>query len=136
MAYSARNRSASIRIPIAPPKARRIEFRTPDGASNPYLSFAAILLAGLDGVKNKYPIKGPLEKDIYSLSKEELAGIPKAPKDLEDALDHLENNHKWLTQGNVFTSDLIDTWISLKREEVNTWRKLVTPYEFHQYIDC
>ena len=137
MAYSARNRSASLRIPICHPKAKRVEFRTPDGSCNPYLAFAAITMAGIDGIKNKIDPGAPLEKDIYSLSHSELEALPKAPKDLEDALNHLEADHKWLTVGNVFTSDLIETWISRKREtEIQPWRKVITPFEFHQYIDC
>lgn len=137
MAYSARNRSASIRIPVSHPKARRLEFRTPDGSCNPYLAFPAVLMAGLDGIKNKLHPGPPLDKDIYSLTPEELANVPKAPSDLADALDHLEKDHRFLLEGGVFTEDLIDMWISRKREfEVDVVRKLPTAWEFHQYIDC
>jgi len=78
----------------------------------------------------------PLEKDIYSLSASELALLPKAPRDLEDAMNHLEKDHKFLTEGGVFPPDLIEVWLEKKREEIDTWRKLITPYEFHQYLDC
>lgn len=83
-----------------------------------------------------YFILAPLEKDIYSLSASELAVLPKAPTDLEDAMNHLEKDHKFLTEGGVFPPDLIEVWIERKREEIDTWRKLITPYEFHQYLDC
>jgi glutamine synthetase len=136
MAYSARNRSASLRIPLtANPKAKRIEFRTPDGSCNPYLAFAAITMAGLDGIKNKIDPGAPLEKDIYALSADELANVPKAPTDLSEAIDSLERDHQFLTAGDVFTGDLIETWISRKREfEINPSRKLITPFEIHQYL--
>jgi len=137
MAYSARNRSASIRIPISHPKARRLEFRTPDGSANPYTAFAAILMAGLDGIQNKLHPGPPLDRDIYSLSNAELANIPKAPADLADAIDSLEKDHEYLLRGNVFTKDLIEVWIERKREfEIDVSRKLTTPWEFHQYLDC
>jgi len=137
MAYSGRNRSASIRIPISHPKARRAEFRTPDGSANPYLAFPAILMAGLDGIQNKIHPGPPLDKDIYSLSKEELRDIPKAPVDLNDAIEHLEKDHGWLTRGGVFTEDLIEMWIDRKRTyEIDPVRKLPTAFDFHQYFDC
>jgi len=137
MAFSNRNRSAAIRIPHSPAKARRFEFRTPDTSSNSYLSFSAILMAGIDGIKHKINPGQPLEKDIYTLSPEELSGIPKAPGSLEEAINALEADHKFLTDGDVFTKDLIETWISRKREyEIDVARKLPTPWEFHQYVDC
>jgi len=137
MAYSARNRSASIRIPVSHPKAKRIEFRTPDGSANPYLAFAAILMAGLDGIKHKMNPGGPLDKDIYSLSAAELDKIPKAPADLADAIENLEKDHKFLTYGNVFTPDMIEMWIERKKQyEVDVVRKLPTAFDFQQYFDC
>jgi len=137
MAYSARNRSAAIRIPISHPKARRIEFRTPDGSCNPYLAFSAILMAGLDGIQNKIHPGPSLDKDIYSLSAKELEGIVKAPADLEEAISSLEQDHKFLTKGNVFTDDLLQMWIDRKRQyEIDVVRKIPTPFDFHQYFDC
>jgi len=136
-AYSGRNRSAAIRIPISHPKGRRLEFRTPDPSCNPYLSFSAILMAGLDGIQRKLNPGDPMDKDIYSLSQQELANIVKAPASLEDALAALESDHAFLTKGNVFTPDLIDTWISRKKEyEIDVWRKLPTPWEYKMYYDC
>eukprot|EP01090_Pellita_catalonica_P010558 TRINITY_DN21993_c0_g1_i2.p1 TRINITY_DN21993_c0_g1~~TRINITY_DN21993_c0_g1_i2.p1 ORF type:complete len:505 (+),score=86.71 TRINITY_DN21993_c0_g1_i2:112-1626(+) len=136
-AYSGRNRSAAIRIPVAHPKATRLEFRTPDPSCNPYFNFAAILMAGLDGIQNKIDPGQPLDKDIYSLSDEELAKIGTAPASLEEALDALEKDHKFLQAGNVFSDELIETWIERKREfEVNPYRKAPTPWEFQQYFDC
>eukprot|EP01089_Gocevia_fonbrunei_P003450 TRINITY_DN13421_c0_g1_i1.p1 TRINITY_DN13421_c0_g1~~TRINITY_DN13421_c0_g1_i1.p1 ORF type:complete len:505 (+),score=111.39 TRINITY_DN13421_c0_g1_i1:47-1561(+) len=136
MAYSGRNRSASIRIPISHPKGRRLEFRTPDPSCNPYLSFSAILMAGLDGIQRKIHPGEPLDKDIYSLSEQELINIIKAPGSLEEALIALEQDHAYLTQGDVFTPDLIDTWISMKKSEIDVWRKTVTPLEYQMYYDC
>jgi len=136
MAYSGRNRSAAIRIPISHPKGRRLEFRTPDPSCNPYLSFSAILMAGLDGIQKKISPGEPLDKDIYSLSEQELSSIIKAPGSLEEALQALEKDHEFLTKGDVFTHDLIDTWISRKKGEIDIWRKQVTPLEFQMYYDC
>jgi len=137
MAYSARNRSASIRIPISHAKARRLEFRTPDGSCNPFLAFSAILMAGLDGIQNRIHPGGPLDKDIYAISPAELEYIPKAPNDLADAIDNLQRDHEWLLRGGVFTPDLIDVWIQRKREfEIDVARKLVTPWDISQYLDC
>lgn len=138
LAYSRRNRSASIRIPVysASPKAKRLEFRCPDPSSNPYLAFAAILMATIDGIKNKIKPGEPLDKDIYDLEPEELAKVPKTPGSLEEALNNLEKDHEFLLQGDVFTKDVISTWIWYKREkEVDAIRLRPHPYEFALYFD-
>lgn len=138
LAYSRRNRSAAIRIPVYSPVARlkRIEFRLPDGSCNPYLAFAAVLMAMLDGIKNKLNPGEPLDKDIYDLEPEELAHVPVTPGSLEEALKHLENDHEFLLQGDVFTDDVISTWIWYKREkEVDAIRLRPHPYEFALYFD-
>jgi glutamine synthetase len=138
LAYSRRNRSAAIRIPVYSPiaKAKRLEFRCPDGSSNPYLAFAAMLMAMLDGIKNKINPGEPLDKDIYDLAPEELAKVAKTPGTLEEALNNLERDHEFLLQGDVFTSDVIDTWIWYKREkEVDAIRLRPHPYEFALYFD-
>jgi glutamine synthetase len=139
LAYSSRNRSASIRIPMysASPKAKRLEFRTPDPSCNGYLSFAAQLMAGLDGIQNKIDPGQPLDKDIYGLSPEELKNIPKAPGSLEEALQALERDHEFLLKGDVFTPDVIEKWIEYKIEsEVNPVKLRPVPHEFHLYFDC
>jgi glutamine synthetase len=138
LAYSRRNRSASIRIPVYSPhwKAKRIEFRCPDGSCNPYLAFSAMLMAMLDGIKNKMKPGEPLDKDIYDLEPEELAKVPKAPGSLDEALRHLRQDHEFLLQGEVFTADVIDTWIWYKSEkEVDAIRLRPHPYEFYLYYD-
>jgi len=138
LAYSARNRSASIRIPVGSnsPKAKRIEFRTPDPSCNPYLAFAAMLMAGLDGIQNKIKPGDPLDKDIYALSPEELKDIPRAPGALDEALGNLRRDHAFLLKGDVFTKDVIETWIDWKWEnEVNPMRLRPHPYEFSLYFD-
>jgi glutamine synthetase len=138
LAYSRRNRSASIRIPVysPSPKAKRLEFRCPDGSSNPYLAFAAMLMAMIDGIKNKMNPGEPLDKDIYDLEPEELAKVPKAPGSLDEALSFLEKDHEFLLQGDVFTEDVISTWIWYKREkEVDAIRLRPHPYEFMLYYD-
>jgi glutamine synthetase len=138
LAYSRRNRSASIRIPVysPSPKAKRLEFRCPDGSCNPYLAFSAILMAMLDGIKNKMRPGEPLDKDIYDLGAEELAKVPKAPGALDEALNNLERDHEFLLQGDVFTKDVISTWIWYKREkEVDSIRLRPHPYEFYLYYD-
>jgi glutamine synthetase len=138
LAYSRRNRSASIRIPVysPSPKAKRIEFRCPDGSSNPYLAFAAMLMAMIDGIKNKVKPGEPLDKDIYDLDPEELKQVPKTPGSLEEALVALQKDHEFLLQGEVFTEDVIDTWIWYKREkEVDAIRLRPHPYEFALYFD-
>ncbi len=139
LAYSAGNRSASIRIPISGsnPKAKRLEFRCPDPSSNPYLGFSAMLCAGLDGIKNQIDPGEPLDVDIYELSKEELAKVPKAPASLAEALSNLEKDHDFLSAGGVFPEDFIYNWIELKMEnEVKPLLKLPHPYEFELYYDA
>lgn len=139
LAYSRRNRSASIRIPMysSSPKAKRIEFRCPDPSSNPYLTFSVMLMAMLDGVKNKIKPGEPLDKDIYDLEPEELAKVPKAPGSLDESLNNLEKSHEFLLQGDVFTEDVISTWLQYKRsKEVDPMRLRPHPYEFFLYFDC
>jgi glutamine synthetase len=139
LAYSQGNRSASIRIPLSGtnPKAKRLEFRCPDATSNPYLAFAAMLCAGLDGIKNQIDPGESLDKDIYDLTPEELANVPSTPGSLEGALEALETDHAFLTETGVFTPDFIQTWISYKLDnEVNPMRLRPHPYEFALYYDC
>ncbi|MCK4593377.1 glutamine synthetase, partial [bacterium] len=139
MAYSARNRSAAIRIPTYSdnPKTKRLEFRTPDPSCNAYLAFAAVIMAGLDGIQNKLDPGEPLDKDIFFTSARDMAGIITAPMSLDQALDALETDHDWLLKGEVFTGDLISTYIDFKRrEEVDTMRQRPHPYEFELYHDC
>lgn len=138
LAYSARNRSAAIRIPTysPSPKAKRCEVRFPDPSCNGYLAFAAMLMAGLDGIQNKIHPGEPLDKDIYELGPEELANVPTMPGSLEEALNHLEEDHDYLLKGNVFTKDVIETWIDYKRKkEVDALRLRPHPYEFFLYYD-
>lgn len=138
LAYSRRNRSAAIRIPMysPSPKAKRIEFRPPDPSCNPYLAFAAMLMAGLDGVLNKIDPGQPLDKDIYDLSPEELRGVPSMPASLDEALDCLEQDHAFLLKGEVFTEELIETYIAYKRKhEAEAVRLRPHPYEFELYYD-
>lgn len=139
LAYSFKNRSAAMRIPNSGPnpKAKRIEFRTPDPTANIYLAEAAILMAGLDGILNKINPGEPLDKDIYGLSPQEAAGIPSVPGTLEESLMNLKNNCAFLKKGDVFSQDLIDTWIQWKIEkEVRPVQQRPTPYEFNLYYDC
>ena len=138
LAYSSRNRSAAIRIPMysPSPKAKRVEVRFPDCSSNGYLAFSAMLMAGLDGVQNKIDPGQPLDKDIYELGPEELKGVPSVPGSLDAALTALENDHEFLLKGDVFTQDAIDTWIDYKRKrEVDPVRMRPHPYEFTLYYD-
>lgn len=138
LAYSQGNRSASIRIPLSGsnPKAKRLEFRCPDATSNPYLAFAAMLCAGIDGIKNQIDPGSPLDVDIYDLSPEELAKIPSTPGSLLDALEALREDYKFLTDTGVFTEDFINNWIEYKLDnEVNPMRLRPHPYEFALYYD-
>jgi glutamine synthetase len=138
LAYSQRNRSAACRIPMysPSPKAKRVEFRCPDPSCNPYLSFSACLMAAIDGIQNKINPGEPLDKDIYDLPPEELARVPKTPGALDQALNALEQNHEFLLRGDVFTEDVIQTWISYKRKnEVDAIRLRPHPYEFCLYYD-
>jgi len=138
LAYSQRNRSACIRIPVysSNPKTKRIEYRPPDATCNPYLAFAAMLMAGIDGIKKKIDPGEPIDKDIYELEPEEKANIKSTPGSLGEVLDALEKDHKFLLEGGVFTSDLLETWISYKRKnEMDQVALRPHPYEFHLYYD-
>jgi glutamine synthetase len=138
LVYSARNRSACIRIPVTgnSPKAKRIEFRVPDPSSNPYLAFSAMLMAGLDGIKNKIEPMAPVDKDLYELPPDELANIPQVPGSLSEVLDELEKDNEYLQAGGVFPQDLIETWIDYKRtNEVDPIRLRPHPHEFEMYYD-
>ena len=138
LAYSSRNRSAAVRIPMysSSPKAKRLEVRFPDPSCNGYLAFSAMLMAGLDGIENKIDPGEPLDKDIYALGPEELANIPRLPASLDEALDVLEGDHQFLLKGDVFTQDVVDRWISYKREvEIDEMQLRPHPYEFHLYYD-
>ncbi len=138
LAYSRRNRSAACRIPMysASPKAKRVEFRPPDPSCNPYLAFSAMLMAGLDGIENKIDPGQPLDKDIYDLGPEELAKVPSMPGSLESALDALARDYQFLLKGDVFTEEMLNTYIDYKREkEVNAMRLRPHPYEFQMYYD-
>ena len=139
LVYSQRNRSAAIRIPVTgpSPKAKRIEFRAPDPSGNPYLGFAAQLLAGLDGIKNRIEPGDPVDKDLYELPPEEAQQVPRVPHSLESSLYALENDHDFLTEGDVFTEDLIENYIELKYDnEINPLRQGPTPKEFELYFNC
>jgi glutamine synthetase len=138
LAYSRRNRSAACRIPMysASPKSKRVEFRPPDPACNPYLGFAAMMMAGLDGITGKVDPGEPLDKDIYDLSPEELKKVPSMPASLDEALTCLEEDHSFLTKGDVFSEELIETFISYKRKaEADAVRLRPHPYEFALYYD-
>jgi glutamine synthetase len=138
LAYSNRNRSASLRIPATSnPKAKRVEYRTPDPSCNGYLAFAAMMMAGLDGIENKIDPGQPLDKDIYGLSPEELKDIPSVAGSLLEALECLKADHAFLLKGDVFTEDLIEKWIEYKMEaEVDPIRMRPVPLEFQLYYDC
>ena len=139
LAYSQRNRSAAIRIPMysPSPKAKRVEFRCPDPSCNPYFAFAAIVLAGIDGIINKIDPGDPFDKNLYDLPPEELAKVPQVPGSLDLAIQALEADHQFLLQGDVFTQDVIDTWIEYKiTQEVKPIQLRPHPYEFFLYYDC
>ncbi|HEY1899734.1 MAG TPA: glutamate--ammonia ligase [Steroidobacteraceae bacterium] len=134
LAYSARNRSASIRIPwVSNPKARRIEVRFPDSTANPYFAFAAMMMAGLDGIQNKIHPGDPADKDLYDLEPEEAAHIPTVCHSLDMALEHLDKDREFLTRGGVFTNDLIDAYIALKMQDVTRLRMSTHPVEMELY---
>src|ERR687890_546372 len=138
LVYSARNRSACVRIPItgSNPKAKRIEFRCPDPSANPYLAFSAMLLAGLDGIRNKIEPHEPVDKDLYELPPDEHADIPTVPASLNAVMDSLEADHDFLLEGGVFTGDLIETWIDYKRtNEIQPVALRPHPHEFELYYD-
>jgi glutamine synthetase len=138
LAYSSRNRSAAVRISTysPSPKARRLELRFPDPSCNPYVAFSAMLMAGLDGIKNKIDPGDPLDKDIYALSPEELKDVGKMPGSLEEAILELERDHEYLLQGDVFTRDALDMWIDYKRTaELDLTRQYPTAVDYHLYFD-
>lgn len=138
LVYSQRNRSACIRVPVsgADPKAKRIEYRLPDPAANPYLAFSAMLMAGVDGIRNKLEPAEPIDKDLYELPPEEHADIEQVPASLDAALDALEADHEYLLEGGVFTEDLVRTWLEYKRvNEIDPLRQRPHPHEFELYYD-
>jgi glutamine synthetase len=138
LAYSRRNRSAACRIPMysASPRTKRVEFRPPDPSCNPYLAFAAMMMAGLDGIENKMDPGPPLDKDIYELAPDEVAKVPSMPASLEGALDALEKDSAFLLKGDVFTEEMLRTYVEYKREkEIEAVRLRPHPYEFALYYD-
>lgn len=137
LAYSARNRSASIRIPyVTSPRARRIEARFPDPSANPYLAFAALLMAGLDGIQNRIHPGDPADKNLYDLPPEESRHIPQVCGSLSEALSALDNDRDFLLRGGVFSNDFIDAYIELKRAEDLRVRTFVHPLEYEMYYSC
>jgi glutamine synthetase len=138
LVYSQRNRSAAVRIPLysQSPKAKRLEFRCPDPSCNPYLAFSAMLMAGLDGIQNRIEPPDPMDKDLYDLPPEELSKVPQVPGSLDAVLSALEEDQAFLKAGGVFTDDLIETWVTYKREnEVDALRLRPHPWEFALYYD-
>jgi glutamine synthetase len=137
LAYSSRNRSAAIRIPTYSdnPKAKRVEYRPPDPAANPYVAFAAMLMAGLDGIQNKIDPGEPMDKNLYELPPEEMAKVPQVPGSLGEAITALENDHDFLLKGDVFTEDFLEVWTTTKRKEHDALRLRPHPYEFFLYYD-
>jgi glutamine synthetase len=134
LAYSAKNRSASCRIPyVSSPKARRVEVRFPDPTANAYLAFAAMLMAGLDGVQNKTHPGDPIDKNMYDLPPEEAAKVPHVCASLEEALASLEKDHAFLTKGGVFSEDYLESYAALKEEELTRFRMTTHPLEFDMY---
>jgi len=137
LAYSARNRSASCRVPwVSSQKARRIEIRFPDPAGNPYFTFAALLMAGIDGIKNKIDPGPAMDKDLYDLPPEEARQIPQVCHSLDMALEHLDRDREFLKAGGVFSDDLIDAYIELKMKEVTRFRMSTHPVEFDMYYSA
>jgi glutamine synthetase len=137
LAYSSRNRSAAVRIPTysPSPKAKRIEYRPPDPAANTYLACAAMLMAGLDGVQNRIDPGEPMDKNLYELPPEQLKKVPQMPGSLAEACDHLQKDHAFLLKGDVFTEDVVEQWIEMKRKEQDQIRLRPHPWEFHMYYD-
>ena len=138
LVYSKRNRSAAVRIPMysSSEKSKRIEFRPPDPAANPYLAFSAMLMAGLDGIRNKIEPGQPIDKNIYELPENEAKKVRTVPRSLEEALDALDKDRDFLLEGGVFTQDVIDTWIAYKHEvEIDAIRLRPHPHEFYLYFD-
>ncbi len=138
LVYSQRNRSACARIPVTGtnPKAKRVEFRVPDPSANPYLAFSAMLMAGLDGIKNKIEPPDPIDKDLYDLPPEDYQRVNQTPGSLDEVLTSLETDHGYLLDGGVFTPDLIETWTEWKRtNEIDPVRLRPTPHEFAMYYD-
>jgi glutamine synthetase len=138
LVYSQRNRSACVRIPItgANPKAKRLEFRVPDPSANPYLAFSAMMMAGIDGIRNKIEPPEPVDKDLYELPPDEALAIPQVPGSLDEVLATLESDHDYLLDGGVFTPDLIETWLDYKRSnELDPLRLRPHPHEFELYFD-
>ncbi len=139
LAYSRRNRSAAVRIPMysPSPKSKRVEFRPPDASSNPYLAYSAMMMAGLDGIENKIDPGEPLDRDIYDMSPEELKNVPSLPGSLEESLRALERDYQFLLKGDVFTQEVIELWIGYKmKNEVQAMRMRPHPYEFALYYDA
>ncbi len=136
-AYSSRNRSASCRIPVTSnPKAKRVEVRFPDPSANPYLAFAAMLMAGLDGVRNRIHPGDPIDKNLYDLPAAELREIPTVCGSLQEAIDSVDADRAFLKEGGVFTDDQIDAYIELKVEEIDRFRMMPHPIEFDMYYSC
>jgi glutamine synthetase len=135
--YSRRNRSAAVRVPVyfASPKSKRVEFRTPDPSANPYLAFASMLLAGLDGIRNRIEPPEPVDANLYELPPEQQARIGQVPPSLDRALEALEEDNDFLLQGDVFTSDLLEAYLEHKREEIDEVRLRPHPWEFALYYD-
>jgi glutamine synthetase len=136
--YSQRNRSAAVRIPVyfTSPKAKRVEFRSPDPSANPYLAFSALLMAGLDGIKRRLEPPAPVDANLYELAPEQQAQIEQVPTSLDRVLDALEEDHDFLTAGGVFTDDLLEAYIEHKRAEVDEVRLRPHPWEFALYVDA
>ena len=138
LAYSNRNRSAICRIPAysPSPKAKRVEFRCPDATANPYLAFSAMVMAGLDGIKNRIDPGEPMDKNLYDLPPEEVKSIPTVCGSLREAMESLDKDREFLTQGGVFTDDQIDAYIALKFEEIHNFEHTPHPIEFEMYYSC
>ena len=139
LVYSARNRSAAVRIPMysLSPKAKRLEFRSTDAAANPYLTFPAILMAALDGIQNKIMPPEPVDFDLFEADAETLSTIAQVPRSLDEAIQCLEEDHEYLLKGDVFTTDVIETWCKYKRDvDIDSMRLRPHPYEFYLYYDC